>query len=207
MTLSDQPSYQGAVKGTVTYGVAGAPTIISIGQLQFVRPERTFPADCAAARLRLEAPELHFAQLDPFNEKRMVRALIVRFERGRFVERIKANEKFRLELEEKLAQPITQGTDHRAPRQVGRLTRIFEEAAFVGDPPLTAIVDAEFDLVSYSNGRAGMIFLVTSQNQLASALIARAEEIPFDPALEVTMTIGLLADLLLSWKNLGETIT
>jgi hypothetical protein len=184
--------------------VAGAPTTITIAQLQFIEPERTFPADCAVARMRLDSPELHFAQLDPFNEKRLVRTLVARYERHRFVERAESNEQFRLDLEKKLsgdAEPI----EHRAPRKPGYLTSLFEEARFEGEP-VTALVDAEFDMVSYSSGRAGMVFLRTSQNQLASALIARAAELFFEPALEVTMTTALLADLLISWKNVAETI-
>jgi hypothetical protein len=201
MIVSEKAAYQGAVRGTVSYGGAGAPTTVTIGQLQFVRPERTFPADCAVARLRLDSPELHFAQLDPYNERRMVRALVVRFERGRFIERAKSNEQFRLDLEEKLTASPAHPSEHRVPRIPGRLTSLFDSAKFEGDA-VTAIVDAEFDLVSYSGGRAGMVFLVASQNQIASALIARSDELFFDPALEVVMTATLLADLLISWKDL-----
>jgi hypothetical protein len=204
MVVSEKASYQGAVRGTVSYGAAGGPTTITIGQLQFIRPERTFPADCAIARVRLDSPELHFAQLDPYNEQRMVRALVVRYDRSRFVERAKSNEQFRVDLEEKLTGPV-QTSEHRASRKPGHLTSLCDKAKFDGDP-VTAIIDAEFDLVSYSSGRAGMVFLVSSQNQLASALIARSEELMFDPTLEVTMTTALLADLLLSWKTLAETI-
>jgi hypothetical protein len=80
-----------------------------------------------------------------------------------------------------------------------------ENARFSGEP-ITALIDAEFDLMSYAGGRAGMVFLRASQNRLASALIAQAKELHFEPALEVTMTAAMLADLLLSWKNMAETM-
>jgi hypothetical protein len=206
MTVGSNPAYQGAVRGTVSYGVAGAPSTITIAQLQFVRPERTFPADCGIARLRLDSPELHFAQLDPFDEKRIARTLIARFDRSRFVELAKAQEAFRDDLEGKLTGPLSHPSERRAPRKAGHLTKLFEEARFAGES-VTAIIDADFEMVSYALGRAGMVFLATSQNQLASALVAHSPEVVFDPVLEVTMTTALLADLLLSWKNLAESLT
>jgi len=205
MTVQRQPSYQGAIRGTVTYGVAGAPTTIKLPQLQFIHAERTFPADCAAARVRLESPELHFAQVNPFDDKHIVRALIVRFSRHRFVERATANELFRTDLEQKLTAETAETAGHFAKRRPGFFTSLFQAAHFVGEPR-TGIVEAEFDLISYSGGRAGMVVLATSQNQLASALIARAEELFFEPVVEVTMTTALLADLLLSWKTVAESI-
>ena len=197
----DKPSYQGVVRGTVSYGTAGAPTTITIGQLQFVQAEKTFPADCAEARVRFGTPELHFAQLDPYDDERIVRAVVVRFDRNRFVERARSNETFRVDLEEKLV--AQKPSEVRTP---GRLTELFDRAARSKGERATAIIDAEFDLISWSGGRAGMVFLVASQNQLASALIARSPELHFEPALEVTLTIVLLADILLSWKNLGEKL-
>jgi hypothetical protein len=194
------------VRGSVTYGLApGTPATITIPQLQFIEPERSFPADCGAARLRLDSPELHFAQLDPYNERRLVRTLIVRFDRGRFVERAKSNEQFRLDLEAKLTGENPHPIEHRAPRQPGRLTALFEQASFVGDP-VTATIDAEFELSAYSGNRAGTVFLASSMTRMASALVAQSKELDFEAVLEVTMTIGLLADLLQSWKNLAETI-
>lgn len=198
LTVDDSSSYQGAVRGTVSYGVAGAPTTITIGQLQFVRPERSFPADCGAARLRLGSPELHFAQLDPFNDQRMVRALILRFERHRFVERAKANEPFRLDVEKQVEAQKPTGK-----RQSGEFAELFSKAKLDGS---TGMIDAEFDLISYSGGRAGLVALATPQNQLASALVARSNQLFFEPVVEVTMTTALLADLLLSWKTLAESI-
>ncbi len=206
MVLGDaSPEYQGAVRGTVNYHPTGGPTTITIGQLQFIHPERTFPAEAGAARLRFDSPELHFAQLDPYDQKRLVRVLVVRVERSRFVERAKANEQFRITLEERLSGPKLEPLEHRGERNPGALSKIFEEARFSGDAA-TAVIDAEFDLVSYSGGRAGMVMLVTSQNQMASALIAKSKELQFEPAIEVTLTTALLADILLSWKNLAESI-
>jgi hypothetical protein len=209
IVASEKPSHQGAVRGTLSY-VAGGPTTITLAQLQFIEPERVFPADCGGVRLRLESPELHFAQLDPYQETSFVRTLVVRFERGRFVERAKANEQFRLDLEEKLkAKPDP--IEHRAPRTAGRLTELFDralEARSKGEPepPPTALVDAEFDMMSYSGGRASVVLLAASQLHLAAALNARASEVFFDPILEVTMTTALLADLLISWKKIAESI-
>jgi hypothetical protein len=156
--------------------------------------------------LRFDSPEVHFGQLDPYNENRLVRSLTIRFERGRFVERATANEPFRSALEQALTSTPSPPHEHRAPRRAGYLSDLMARARFDGEP-VTALVDAEFDLLSHSGGRAGMVILVTSQNQLASAIAARADELHFEPALEVTMTAALLADLLLSWKNLAETIT
>ena len=205
LTLRDEPSHQGSVKGTVSYGVAGAPTTITIAQLQFVEAARSFPADCGVARVRHGSPELHFAQLDPYDDKRLVRTLVVRWERGRFIERAKSNEPFRLTLETRLTSDTPDPIEHRAPRQQGVLTELFNQARFAGEP-VTAMIDAEFDMSSYSGGRAGMVFLRASTNQLASALVAQSKELYFEPALEVTLTTALLADLLLSWKNVAETI-
>jgi len=44
-----------------------------------LRPLRTFAAHCAMARWRLQAGELVFGSLNPFDEKMLDRMLVVRF--------------------------------------------------------------------------------------------------------------------------------
>jgi hypothetical protein len=193
----EKPGHPGELRAAVSYA-SGGPATITLAQLQFARAERAFPADCAIARMRLDSPELHFAQLDPYNDKRIVRAVVVRYDRDRFVERARANEPYRIQLAERLR------ADGRYP-DPGSFGRRFEAASFEGDS-ITALIDAEFELASWSGGRAGMIFLIASQNELASVIVSRAEELYFNPELEVTMTTVLLADLFLSWKTLAESI-
>ncbi len=188
------------VRATISYGAGGAPTTFSISSLQFTRAERTFAADCGIARMRLDSPELHFAQLDPRHDGTILRAVMVRFDVDRFVERAKANEKFRLDLEQKLADLGRRG-------EPGRRSKLFEQATFKGDTAMTALLDAEAEMISWSGGRAGMVFLAASQNELHSAIQSHAAELLFTPELEVTVTTVVLADMLLSWKTLAGSIS
>lgn len=192
-TIESAPHY--GVTGAVSYGPPGSPSTITLGPLMSVEPDRTFAADCGFARLRLNTPELHFGQLDPYQERSLLRAVIVRFDRRRFVERVKASESFRNNLEALLSPS----------RTAGELSALFESARFPAKPAVVTI-DAEFEVSSYSGGRASMVFLTASQAVIAAALKAQAREVHFDPTLEVTMTSALLADVLLSWKNLAETL-
>jgi hypothetical protein len=171
---------------------------ITIEQLQTARADKTFPADCAAARMRLDSPELHFAQLDPSNERRIVRLVVGRFERSRFVERAKQNEPFRLELET--------GLSKLSPERVsGRYSALLDAASFEHES-VSALVDVEADLVCWTGGRAAVVLLVASQVEMNAAIRGVTSEIDFVPELEVTMTTLAVADLLLSWKNLAESL-
>jgi hypothetical protein len=200
LTVDEDLGHTGCVRASISYGVTpGAAATIKVHNLQFVRAEKSFAADCAIARVRLGSPELHFAQLDLRDEKLMVRAVLVRFERHRFIERAKQLSPFIDELEEKLGEVGGRG-------EKGASTRLFEAAKFEGEAT-TVLFDAEMELTTWLGGRAGMVFLGAGQNELASVVSTKAEDFWLTPQVEVTMTSAVLADLLNSWKNTAGLLT
>lgn len=62
--------------------VAGVTQLkVSFEDVQQIGAEHTMPADAARALVRLEAFEIHFAQLDPYTPGRIVRLVVAKFPR------------------------------------------------------------------------------------------------------------------------------
>lgn len=158
--------------------------------------EHLFPAEGGYARVRHGCPELRILQLDPEDDARISRVVVVRYTWERFRERAKNNEEFRRSLDESLANsPGALASGYFD----GLCTRA------TGDRPPSVQLDCELELASYSGERASMVFVVASVGDFARAARGERNDVHFVAQVEVTMSTRALADLLASWKRVEES--
>jgi len=159
-----------------------------------LRPLRTFAAHCAMARWRLQAGELVFGSLNPFDEKMLDRMLVVRFDPHQFRERMKNNERIMGTL---LTYAGTIG------RKEGFFSKLMADAKLHGQ---AGLIDADGEAVSFVGGAAAMIVLTATNYEMSHAVQGTRDSFLFTAAIEVTMPTLVLADLLTSWKNVVEEL-
>jgi hypothetical protein len=144
------------------------------------------------------SPEIHLAQLDPFDDSRIVRILIIRYDPHRFAERIRGNESFRSDLESML-------TTRHARGEIGYFSGLLK-SAHPTQGTTSALIDAEVETMAYVGDRAGIVFFVASPSDMHYVIKGTQPQLDVVPELEATMPTRVLADLLLSWKEAAEAI-
>jgi hypothetical protein len=174
---------------------------LQIDPTGLMRAERTMPIECATAFVRHGLPHLLFAQMDPFGEHQIARALLVRYNSvQRFKERVGTNEPFRTQLESMSPAP---------PEGRGFFSSLIEDARTKtppgGDVP-AALVDADLELMAVSESSAAIIFLKSSATEVHQVVSAGRGRVWFAAEIEVTMPGAVLVDLLDSWKTVAREL-
>lgn len=158
------------------------------------RPSYKLAVSCGRARLREGTPELLLAQLHPLQERQVTRVLVVRYEPRRFCHRAELNEPFRASLEEYLAERNTRG-------EAGHFGRVLDSADATGSESATVDVEAE---MAFRNGDFGTFVFVSSYaRDMHLVLSGKSGQLPIEPVVEATMPTRVMADLLLSWKEVA----
>ncbi len=158
------------------------------------------PVDCGFAFLRHGLPHLMFAQMDPFGEQRISRALLVRYSAARFKQRPDMNDPFRQQLET-LAPPPAEGR--------GFFSSLIESASAKTPPGAdvpAALVDADLEVMAVSESSAAIIFLKSSAVEVHQVVASGRGKVWFAAELEVTMPGVVLVDLLDSWKAIARAL-
>lgn len=152
-------------------------------------------ADCGVAVLRYGQPEILLGQLHPFNEKKLVRLLAVRYPRDQFVARAKLNESFRTDTE----KVISKGRDP------GRFSRLLLDAK--DSDPAAVRIDSEVESIVRTTQTAAITFLQISPWEIHMVASGKRDDLWLNAPIEVTMSVEVLADLLLSWKNIAQEVS
>lgn len=176
----------------------GDATSVSLDLSRMPPPDYSLPIDCGTARLRHGSPELVCAQLNPFDESSIIRLLVVRYSKERFLERAVDNVKLLPQLEELLSVRSERGT-------VGMFESMFREAKPSGDCSV-AIVDAEFETVAYAGGRGGISFYTAPTFDMHKLIRGTADTATITSPVQITMSMPALADLLLAWGRLAAEV-
>lgn len=160
-----------------------------------IRAERSIAVDCARTMLRNGTPEIQLGQLDPLDNGRLIRLIVIRYYPERFAERAKANENFYKAL---LA-------DTGLTRRPGEFLQIFEQAKSPA-PTSIAIMDTELELFARLGDRGYALFLAAGSAEVHSVATGHGNGLNLKAELEATMPLPVLMDLLESWQKLYARI-
>lgn len=174
---------------TVTREGSTTFTLDKIDVSSIPRADRVLAVDCGKASVRFGCGEICFGQLDPFQPNILARAVVVRFDIDRFVERVRANEPFRalLELEERDASDPVSSAIAR-----------FEQAQ--KHNTAAVVVDADLEVMTRLGKRGVAMFITFGAANLHSAVAGSIAEFAARPEVEVSMAVGTMSDILNSWK-------
>lgn len=160
------------------------------------RPPHSIAIHCATTMLRHGEPEVHFGVLN-HDDSVLVRTVVARFDRNRFIERIDDKSDFRDKLNALLE---AQGR----PEPPGFFSQLYEKAD--KSSPQTLILDVEAEMLSYV-GMAAAVILITANNvDISLAIQNKAGDFIIRADIEITMRTVVLADLLNSWESLAQRL-
>lgn len=175
-------------------------TLIQDSLRRLGRADRSLSVDCGMAKLCRGSPELWLVQLDPLDEKKLARAVIVRYERERFIQQAEKNERFRVDIE-----AILEKASHRGePGELSKLATKAETANASG--AIAAIIDTEIELITRLGEKGRIVFLGVAAADLHWIVTQTESQLPFRAELEVALSLRSLADLLLSWRTLAQEL-
>jgi hypothetical protein len=156
------------------------------------RAQYRFAANCARVYVRDGYPELQLGQLHPLHASELTKVLAVRYEPGRFKDRAENTAPFRADLEEFLKLRKARG-------EPGAYVAMMEAAA--SNDCDAAIIDAEvewfFRLGDYAYG----VFVQSYSRDMFRVVQGTSDQLPMHPAVEVSMPLRVLADLMMSWET------
>lgn len=208
-----RPQEHGQGQGTVTVGGRDAFAIrtrsvvydanaktaelkVDIAELR--EAERTFIADGAFVRIRHGHPEVVVVQLDPFDDGRIARAVVARFDGARFVDRARQSGEFRDKFDEYFrANP-------RRTKQ-GYFKDLLAKARST-EATTSALIHAQIELSGF-NGPLGFVVIATLPGAVARAIIANdLSKVRFHAEVECVMSTEALADLFFAWEDVAKQL-
>ena len=154
-------------------------------------PKFIMPADAALARIRLGSPELHFAQVDPYEPSRLPRLAILRFAPERFVSIFENHQSMIVEAKKNFGGK---------PPENKEISTVFQG---VKSAASTAMIDADVIITSMTGHQASMVFFSISQG-VKRDLTMGANSIDLTAEIEITMPSMVFFDLLSSWQSTAE---
>ena len=160
--------------------------------------QREFAADGGYVRLRNGFPEVVVAQLDAFDDARVTKAIVVRFDPHRFKERATGFESFLAKLKE------TFEGDAKRRTLPGTFVQVLRAARSEGAQ--SALVHAEFEMPTFSGGSGYLLFLTLPGASARSIANKNDSKVHFIVEVECAMSAPALADLLDAWRELADTL-
>ena len=167
-------------------------------QLDNIRAEHILAVDCGDVVRKHSWFEVRFGCLHPTEEGVLTRLVIARYaDRSRFVERAKNNEDFRVRMVDYLRTLPEPG------EEPGFFAKPMVGASLKGQ---SVTLDVEGEAMASVGASCGVILLTASKQELHRASSGKANEFLLHADIELTMPAQVLADILLSWKNLADEL-
>jgi hypothetical protein len=168
---------------------------VTVDPTNLVSAERSFSCDGALLRMRNGCPETIFIQLDPVQDTRATRCVVIRYDPLRFVERSRAYGDLLGKMDE-----ILRSNGSRVEK--GHFTKQMRSVDLRDVP--SALLDVDIEFVTASN-RGFIEFLVAEPSSIRR-LASGGSKIKFNAELAVTMPLPALADLLNEWKTMADQL-
>lgn len=190
------PSRPGGVYASITRDQDSIKASIGDGDLPLA--QASMSVDCGKALIYEGYPEIRLGQRHPLRPASLSRLLVVRYSLEVFKIRARENEPFRRGLEDWFTDPPQ---DRGEP---GYFSHAMDAAA--ESDPNAVTIDTDSEWMSRTGHRGTMTFISTTAWELFKASQGRSDSLYLWGPVEVTMPIRVLADILLSWKNVADAM-
>jgi hypothetical protein len=156
------------------------------------------PVDCGVVKVRHGVPELHLAQLDPFDDKKVLILVVARYMRDLFLSRADVNKDFMQQLDEKIFSMAPRG-------EPGHFTRLLAEASPT-DATRVMFLDVFLETMLWVSDRVGVTLYTVAHDDMSRVMSGASSSATISVYAQFVMSVRACADLLLSWERVDAEL-